>query len=211
MHYFIATTGKESLIIPIPKKGNAKECSNYHTVALMSHASKVMLKILQARLQQYMKQELSDVQAGFRKGRGARDQMVNIHWILRKQRDSRKPSTSASLITLKPLTMWNTKNYGKFLMRWEYQITLPVFWETCMQVKKQQLEPDMEQQIGSKLVKEYIKAAYCHSAYFTSVQSTSCEMLGWMKHKLESRLLGEISITSDMQMIPPLQQNAKRN
>ena len=80
-----------------------------------------------------------------------------------------------------------------------------------MQVKKQQFEPDMEQQIGSKLVKEYIKAAYCHSAYFTSVQSTSCEMLGWMKHKLESRLLGEISITSDMQMIPPLQQNAKRN
>ena len=72
-----------------------------------------------------------------------------------------------------------------------------------MQVKKQQLEPDMEQQIGSKLGKEYIKAVYCHPAYFTYTQSTSCEMLGWMKHKLESRLQGEISITSDMQMTSP--------
>ena len=78
-----------------------------------------------------------------------------------------------------------------------------------MQVKKQQLEPDMEQQTGSKLGKEYIKAVYCHSAYWTYMQSTSCEMLGWMKHKMESRLLGEISVTSDMQMIPALQQKAK--
>ena len=80
-----------------------------------------------------------------------------------------------------------------------------------MQVRKQQLETDMEQQTGSKLVKEYIKAVYCHPVYLTYVQSTSCEMLGWMKHKLESRLRGEISITSDMQMTPPLWQKAKRN
>ena len=73
-----------------------------------------------------------------------------------------------------------------------------------MQVKKQQLEPDMEQQTGSKLGKEYVKAVYCHPAHLTYVQSTSCEMPGWMKHKLESRFLGEISITSDMQVIPPL-------
>ena len=78
-----------------------------------------------------------------------------------------------------------------------------------MQVKKQQLELDMELQTGSKLEKEYVKALYCHPAYLTSVQSTSCEMLGWMKHKLESRLLGEISITSDMQMAPPLWQKVK--
>ena len=82
--------------------------------------------------------------------------------------------------------------------------TLPASWEICMQVKKQQLEPDMEQQTGSKLGKEYVKAVYCHSAYLTSMQSTSCEMPGWMKHKLESRLLGEISITSDAQMTPLL-------
>ena len=80
-----------------------------------------------------------------------------------------------------------------------------------MQVKKQQLEPDMEQQTGSKLVKEYVKAVYCHPSYLTYMQSTSCEMLGWMKHKLESRLLGEISITSDRQMTLPLWQKVKRN
>ena len=80
-----------------------------------------------------------------------------------------------------------------------------------MQVKKQQLELDMKQQIGSKLGKEYIKAAYCHPAYLTYMQSTSCEMAGWMKHKLESRLLGEIPITSDMQMTPSLWQKAKKN
>ena len=80
-----------------------------------------------------------------------------------------------------------------------------------MQVKKQQLELDMDQQIGFKLGKEYLKAVYCHFAYLTYMQSTSCEMLGWMKHKLESRLLGEILITSDMQMTPPLWQKVKRN
>ena len=81
---------KRSVFIPIPKKGNAKECSNYHTIALISHASKVMLKILQARLQQYVNRELSDVQAGFRKGRGTRDQIANIHWIIDKARESQK-------------------------------------------------------------------------------------------------------------------------
>ena len=80
-----------------------------------------------------------------------------------------------------------------------------------MQVKKQQLEPDVEQWTGSKLGNEYIKAVCCHPAYLTSIQSISCEMLGWMKHKLESRMLGEIAITSDMQMTPPLWQKAKKN
>ena len=84
------------------------------------------------------------------------------------------------------------------------QTTLLASWEICMQVKKQQLEPDMEQKTGSKLGKEYVKAVYCHPAYLTYMQSTLCEMLDWMKHKLESRLKGEISITSDMQMTPPL-------
>ena len=79
-----------SVFTPIPKKGNAKECSNYHTIALISHASKVMLKILQSRLQQYVNQELADVQAGFRKGRGTRDQIANIHWIIEKAREFQK-------------------------------------------------------------------------------------------------------------------------
>ena len=103
-----------SVFIPIPKKGNAKECSNYRTIALISHANKVMLKILQARLQQYMNRELLDVQAGFRKGRGTRDQIPNIHWIIKKQESSRKMSTSALLTMPKPLTVWITINSGKF-------------------------------------------------------------------------------------------------
>ena len=102
----------------------------------------------------------------------------------------------------KALTVWIKTNCGKFLKRREYQTTLPASWETCVQVKKQQLETDMEQETGSKSGKEYVKAVYCYPAYLTSMQSTSCEMLGWMKHKLESRLLGETSITSDMQMTP---------
>ena len=88
---------KSSVFIPVPKKGNAKECSNYHTIALISHASKVMLKILQARLQQYVSHELSDVQAGFRKGRGTRDQIANTCWIIEKARESRKTAISALL------------------------------------------------------------------------------------------------------------------
>ena len=105
---------KTSVFIPIPKKGNAKECSNYRTIALISHGSKVMLKILQARLQQYVNRELPDVQAGFRKGRGTRDQIANIHWIMEKAREFQKKSISALLTMPKPLTVWITINCGKF-------------------------------------------------------------------------------------------------
>ena len=106
--------GKRSVFIPIPKKGNAKECSNYCTIALISHASKVMLKILQARLQQYVNRELPDVQASFRKGRGTRDQIANIFWVIKKTREFQKTSISASLTMPEPLTVWITINCGKF-------------------------------------------------------------------------------------------------
>ena len=105
---------KMSVFIPIPKKGNAKECLKYCTIAVISHASKVMLKILQVRFQQYMNCELPDVQAVFRKGRGTRDQIANICWITKKQESSGKTSTSASLTMPKPLTVWITINCGKF-------------------------------------------------------------------------------------------------
>ena len=120
----------------------------------------------------------------------------------KKQGNSRKTSTN-SLTTLKPLTVWITTNCEKLLKRWEYRTILPASWETCMQVKKVQLEPDTEQWTGSKLGKEYVKSLYCHPACLTSMQSTSCEMPDWMKYELESRLPGEISITSDMQMTLP--------
>ena len=103
---------KRSVFIPIPKKGNAKECSNYHTIAFISHTSKAMLKILQARLQQYVNHELPDVQAGFRKGRRTRDQISIGSW--KKQESSRKTPAAALLTMPKPLTMWITTNCGKF-------------------------------------------------------------------------------------------------
>ena len=106
---------KRSVFILMPKKGNAKECSYYCTIALISHASKVMLKILQARLQQYVNCELPDVQAGFRKGRGTRDQIANIRWIIEKQESSRKKTSISALLTMsKPLTVTITINCGKF-------------------------------------------------------------------------------------------------
>ena len=119
-------------------------------IAFISHASKVMLKILKPRLQQYVNHEIPDVQAGFRKGRGTRDQIANIHGIIKKQESSRKTSTFALLTVPKPLTVWTTTNSGKFWKRSEYQTTWPASWETYTQVRKQQLELDMEQQTGSK-------------------------------------------------------------
>ena len=104
---------KRSVFIPIAKKDNVKECSNYRTIALISHASKVMLKILQARLQQYVNCELPDVQAGFRKCRGTRDQIANIRWIMEKAREFQE--NLLVLLTMpKPLTVWITINCGKF-------------------------------------------------------------------------------------------------
>ena len=103
---------KRSVFIPIPKKGNAKECSNYSTIALISHTSTVMLKILQARLQQCVKRELPDIQAGFRKGRGTKDQIANIHWIIKKAWEFQKNTSISTLLTMpKPLTVWITINW----------------------------------------------------------------------------------------------------
>ena len=120
---------KRSVFIPIPKKSNSNECSNYRKIVLILHVSKIMLKFLQARLQHYVNQELPDVQGGFRKGRG-----TNIHCIIKKAREFQKTSTSALLTMLKPLTVWITTNCGIFLKRWEYQTSLTASWEICVQV-----------------------------------------------------------------------------
>ena len=197
-----------SIFIPIPKKGNAKECLNYFTIALISHSSKVMLKILQVGLQQYVKHELPDIQDGFRK---SRDQIAIIVGSLKKQESSRETSTSALLTMPKPLIVWITTNCEKFLKGWEYQTIWPPSWEICMHVKTQQLEPDMKQQTASKLGKEYVKAVCCHPAYLIYMQIASCKMLVWMKHKPESRLSIKLLIISHMQMTLPLWQKVKRN
>ena len=118
-------TGLEKVSFhPSPKE--AVECSSYCAVVFISHPSKVMLRILQARLQQYVNQEIPDVQAGFRKSRGTRDQIVSVHWIIEKAREFQKNVSFCFTDYAKPLTVWITTNCGKFFKRWEYQTTLPV-------------------------------------------------------------------------------------
>ena len=148
---------------------------------------------------------------GFRKGRGTRDQIANIHWIIKKAREFQKNIYFCFIDYAKAFDCVDHNKVWKILKEIEYQTTWPASWETCMQVRKEQLELDMEQQTGSKYEKEYVKTVYCHPAYLTYTQSTSWETLGWSKHKLESRLPGEISITSDIQMTPPLWQKVKTN
>ena len=148
---------KKSVFILNPKKGSAKECSNYGTIVLISHDSKVMIKILQARLQQYMDQELPDVQGGFIKGRKTRDQIANICWIIEKARKFQINIYSCFIDYAKDFDGMDQNKLWKSLKQIGIPNHLTCLWETCMQVKKQQLEPDMEQWTGSKLGKEYVR------------------------------------------------------
>ena len=141
--------------------------------------------------------ELADVQAGFRKGKGTRDQIANIRWIIEKASEFQKNIRFCFTDYAKAFDCVDHNKLWKILQELGIPDHLPASWEICMQVKKQQLELDMEQQTGSKSGKEYVKALCCHPAYLTYMWSTPCERLDWMKHKLESRLPGEISITSD--------------
>ena len=199
---------KRSVFIPIRKKGNANECSNCCTIALISHASKVMLKILQARLQQYMNHEFPDVQAGVRKGRGTRDQIANIRRIIKKARQLQKKKSSFDLLTTpKVLTVWTTTNW-KILK----EMGIPDHLTCLLRNLYAGQEATVRTRHGT--THRFQTGRVCQGCIlspclFTYMQSTSYEIPGWMKHKLESRLLGEISITSDMQMTPPLWQKVK--
>ena len=151
-----------------------------------------MLKILQARLQQYVNRELPDVQAGFRKGRGTRDQIGNLRWIMEKASELQKNIYFCFIDYAKAFDCVDHNKMWKILKETGIPDHLTCLLRICMQVRKQQWELDMEQQTGSKLGKEYIRAVYWHPAYLIYMQSTSWEMPGWMKHTLESRLPGEI-------------------
>ena len=170
-----------------------------------------MLKILQARLQQYMNLELSDVQAVLEKAEEPEIKLPTSIGSSKRQESSRKTFTSTLLTTPIPLTVWITTNCGKFL-----EMGIPDHLICLLRNLYAGQEATVRTGHGtawtaSRLGKEYIKVVYCHPTYLTYMQSTSCKMLGWMKHKLESRLLGEISITSDMQMTPLLWQKAKKD
>ena len=150
------------------------------------------------------------VQAWFRNGRGARDQIANISWIIEKAREFQNIYFSFTDYA-KAFDCVDHNKLWQILQEMGMPDHLICSWEICMQVKKQQLELDMEQQTGPKSGKEYVEAVYCHPAYLTYMQSTSWETLDWKKHKLESWLPGEIAITSDMQITPPLWQKVMRN
>ena len=144
-------TGKGQFSFQSQRKAVTKECSNYCTIAFISHASKVILKILQARLQQYMNRELPEMfRLVLEKAEEPEIKLPTFAESSKKQESSRKTSISALLTMPKPLTVWITVNCGKFWKRWEYQNTWSASWEICIQVRKQQLELDMEQQTGSK-------------------------------------------------------------
>ena len=141
---------ERSVFIPIPKKGNAKECSNYHTVALISHARKVMLKIPQAGLKIMWTVNFQMFKLDLEKAEEWKIKLPSSIGSFKKQESSRKASISALLTMPKTLTVWFTTSCGRLWKWWEYQITWPASWEICMQVRKQQLELDLEQQTGSK-------------------------------------------------------------
>ena len=154
-------------------KGNAKECSNYHTITLISHASKVMLKILQARLQQYMYHEFPAVETGFRKGRGTRDQIANIHWTFKKARECQKNIYFCFIAYAKTFDCVDHNKLWKILKEMGIPDHLTCLLRNLYAGQEATVVPSIEQQSGSKLGKEYVKAVYYHPAYLTYRQSTS--------------------------------------
>ena len=202
---------KMSVCIPIPKKGNAKLCSNYHTIALISHASSVMLKILQARLQKYVNHEISDVQAGFRKGRRTRNQIASIHWIIEKARDFQKNIYFSFIDYAKAFDCVDHNKLWKILK----ELGIPDHLTCLLRNLYAGQEATVRTghgitdwlQIGKGVHQGCILSPCLFNLYAEYIMRNA----GLKKHKLESRLPGEISITSDMQMTPPLWQKVKRN
>ena len=193
---------KRSVFIPIPKKGNAKECSNYHTIALTSHARKVMLKILQVRLQQYM-----DWEHGFRKGRATRDQMASIRWIIEK---ARVPEKHLCYWLCQSLWLCGSQQTAENSQRDgnTRQTYLLPYKLVCRSRRNRTGHGTTDWfQIGNEVHQGCILSTCLLNLYAEYIIRNA----DWMKHKLKSRLLGEISITSDMQMTPPSWQKVKRN
>ena len=167
---------KRSVFIPIPKKGNAKECSYYSTIVVISHASKEMLKILQDRLQQYMNCQLPDVQAGFKKAEEPEIKLPTSTGSSKKQGSSRKTSTSPLLTIPKPLTVWITTNCGKFLKIWEYQTTRPASWKNLYEGQEATVRTGPGTKDWFQIGKRVHQGCILSPAYLTDMQSTSCEM-----------------------------------
>ena len=193
---------KRSVFIPIPKKGNANECSNYHTIALISHASKVMLKILQARLQQYMNRELPDVQAGFRKGRGTRDQIANIHWIIKKAREFQK-----NICFIDYAKAFDCVDHNK-LWKILKELGIPNHLTCLLRNLYAGQEATVRTGHGTTDWLQIGKGVHQGCIWSPCLFNLYAEYI--MRNTgLEDAQPGEISITSDMQMTPPLWQRMK--
>ena len=181
----VATGLEKVSFIPIPKKGNAKECSDYHTITVISHSSKVMLKILQARLQQYVNWEIPDVQAGFRKGRGIRDQIANIFWIVEKAREFQK---NIYVCFINYAKAFDCVHHNK-LYKISKEIGIPDHLTCLLRNLYAGQETTVRTRHGTtdwfQTGKGICQSLYAHSAYLTHMQSALYEMPGWMKHKLE--------------------------
>ena len=202
---------KRSAFIPIPKKGNPKECSNYCTIALISHASKVMLKILQARLQQYVNHELPGVQAGFRKGRGTRDQITNIHWIIEKAREFQKNIYFCIIDCAKDFDWVDHKKLWRILQ----ETGIPDHLSYLLRNLRAGEEATVRTGHGTTGWFQIGKGAHQGCILSPCLFNLYAKYFMWnaglAEALAESRLPGEISITSDMQMTPPLQLKEKRN
>ena len=198
---------KRSVFIPIPKIGNAKECSNYCTIALISHASKVMLKILQASLQQYVNCELPDVQAGFRKGRGTRDQIVNIHWIMKEAREFQKNIDFCFIDYAKVFDCIDQNKLWGILKEMGIPDHLTCLLRNLYAGQEATVRTGHETtdwfQIGKEVRQGCILSPCLFNSYAEYIMRNT-----WLD---EAQAAGEISITSDMQMTPPLWQKVKRN
>ena len=200
-----------SVFISIPKKGNAKECSNYQTIALILHARKVMLKILQARLQQYVNHEHPDVQAGFRKGRRARDQIANICWVIEKTRDFQKNIYICFIDYAKAFDCVDHNKLWKILQDMGIPDHLNYLLRNLYANQEATVRTEYEATDWFHIGKGVHQGCILSPCLFNLYADYIMLMPGWMKHKLESRLLGEISIVSDSQMTAPLCQKAKKN
>ena len=202
---------KRSVFIPVPKKGNAEECSNYHTIALISHASKVMFKILQVRLQQCVNHELPDVQAGFRKGRRSRDQIANIHWIIEKAKEFQKNIYLCFFDYIKAFDCMDHNKLWKILK----EMGIPDHLTCLLRILYTGQEATVRTehgktdwfQIGEGVRQGCILSPCLFSVYAEYIMRNA----GLDEAQAGSRLLVEISITSDMQMTPPLWQKVKKN
>ena len=202
---------KRSVFIPIPKKGNAKECSNYHTIKLKSYASKVMFKILHARLQKYMNHELPDGQAGFRKGRGTRDQIVNICWIIKRAREFQKNFYLCFIDYAKAFDSVDYNKLWKVLKEMEIPDHLTRLLGNLYAGQEATVRTGHGTTDWFQIRKGVHQSCILPPCLFNLYAEYVVRNPGWMKHKLGSRLLGEISITSDMQMILSVWQKEKRS